>query len=72
MGEKWEGGVKNLKKWVTSFMDDLLPLLQAIKFREQFLKIELFSDYSQLSTSTIEFLNHKSVVFINSYNIIVI
>ena len=55
MGDKGEGAVKKSQK----MGDVIYGWPQLLLFREHFLKIELFSDYSQLSTSTIEFLNHK-------------
>ena len=40
MGDKGEGGVKNFKKWVTSFMDSphmwgILKQVDIYKFREK-------------------------------------
>ena len=46
MGKKGEGGVKNLKKWVKSFMDG--PILKCLAFST----MELQYNSSIQSTST--------------------
>ena len=42
MGDKEEGGVKNIKKWVTSLMDGPLPHNLLMKY------IELFMNWTTL------------------------